>query len=197
MYKKYHNELWLIHDGNAWVFEHGNWIPRGWTFAVLEAPTIGEEEAGMIIKTQTEQMIKLYESARTLAETAHAGQKDKAGKDYFSAHVLPVARMASSCNNYAEIVGLLHDVLEDTDVTEQDLRKQFPDEIVDAVVTLTHRKGEPYMDYVARVKENKLAKEVKKCDLASNMDSSRLPELTEEDEKRMLKYAKAYGLLMR
>lgn len=132
----------------------------------------------------------LYEKATLLAQSAHKGQVDKAGKDYFQAHLLPVSELVPD-EPYLKEIALLHDTLEDTSVTEEQLRQMFPDEIVDSVVTLTKGKHEKYMDYIQRVKKDKRATKVKKCDLKQNMDLSRLNTVTEKDIKRHEKYAKA------
>ena len=134
-----------------------------------------------------------------IARNAHDGQKDKAGEDYFEAHVRPVAesvfKRTNSCT--AAAVGYLHDVLEDTEMTEAQLRSMFDSDIVDAVVALTRKKDEPYMEYIRRLKQNRYAVEVKLCDLANNMDLDRLPEVTEKDRKRNEKYMRAYVELMK
>lgn len=91
---------------------------------------------------------------------------------------------------------MLHDVIEDTDVTEEELRKEFPDEIVNAIVVLTKRKGEDYFDYLRRVKENPLACEVKLADLEHNSDLTRLKGITFKDMERRNKYLKAIDYLL-
>lgn len=135
----------------------------------------------------------LIEMADKLAETAHKGQVDKAGVDYIN-HPRTVA---SFCEGPKEkVVALLHDVIEDTDVTEQDLRPLFGDELTEAVVTMTHKEGEDYFDYIARIKKNPIARKVKLADLTHNMDTSRIPVLREKDLKRLEKYKRAYVLLL-
>lgn len=132
--------------------------------------------------------------AREIARKAHQGQTDKAGKDYFSGHLTTVA---TSCSyDAAQAAGWLHDVLEDTEMTAEDLLAAgMSEEIVAAVETMTHRDGEPYMDYVARVKKNNLARYVKSKDLHNNMNLSRLEEVTEKDLARLEKYKKALAFL--
>lgn len=129
-------------------------------------------------------MSDLYERAYALAKAAHSGQVDKSGADYIG-HPVTVASFVETETQKA--VALLHDVLEDTNVTEDELRSLFGDEITDAVVTLTHQKGEVYMDYVARIAQNPLAKTVKMADLRHNMDISRLKKVTERDLARVHK----------
>lgn len=132
--------------------------------------------------------------ANKIAKLAHAGQTDKAGVDYYSGHVSAV--IAGSPEGYPKVVAALHDVIEDTDVTLDDLRRYgFDDEVVEAVQLLTHDNREPYMAYVLRVKQNPVAAAVKMSDLRNNMDTSRLPNFTEKDAQRLEKYRKAYALL--
>lgn len=82
-------------------------------------------------------------------------------------------------------VAYLHDVLEDTSVTVDELRNMFPNEIVDGVITLTHRKDESYFEYISRVSTSKLAKKVKAADLLHNLDITRIKEPTKMDYERL------------
>lgn len=136
----------------------------------------------------TKSQKKMLSEALELSRCAHKGQVDKGGTDYFEGHITNVV---SSVEGNAKIVAALHDVLEDTDVTESELREKFPAKIIDAVVLLTHRKGEPYSDYIARIKTNSLAIEVKLADLNNNMNLSRIPHPTKSDYRRVEKYKKA------
>ena len=89
-------------------------------------------------------------------------------------------------------VAMMHDLLEDTDITAEDLRKEgFSDEVVAAVVCLTKIEGEDYADYIERICQNKLAARVKLADLKDNMDLNRLPGLTPKDFQRLEKYLRA------
>ena len=142
-------------------------------------------------------MSDLYDKAYALAKAAHAGQVDKSGVDYIE-HPVTVASFVETDTQKA--VALLHDVLEDTDVTEDELRSLFGDEITDAVVTMTHPEGMPYMEYIARIAENPLARSVKMADLRHNMDLGRLRKVTERDLKRVrekyepaMEYLKDHG----
>ncbi len=130
-----------------------------------------------------------YELALKIATEAHKGQVDKAGVPYIN-HPLTVASLVDT--EEEKIVALLHDTIEDTNITEQDLIDYgFPNKIVEAVKLLTHNKNVPYMDYVAKIKDNELARKVKIADLTHNSDLSRLKEITEKDKKRYEKYQKA------
>ena len=92
----------------------------------------------------------------------------------------------------AKTVAYLHDVLEDTATTEDDLKKEgFPAEIIEAVNALTKGENETYEDFIKRVGKNPLAAKVKLSDLANNMDISRISEPTKKDYERIEKYRKA------
>lgn len=131
--------------------------------------------------------------AYEIAYKAHKGQYDKAGVEYIN-HPLTVA---SYCKTEDErIVALLHDVVEDTNVTLDDLSKIFDKEIIDALRLLSHTDDTPYLEYVARIKENNLAKAVKIADLTHNMDMSRFKNPTKWDYDRVEnKYKPAMELL--
>lgn len=94
------------------------------------------------------------------------------------------------------IAALLHDVIEDTDCTLDDLKKEgFPDSVINALSLLTHDKSIPYMDYVAKIKNDPVAKAVKLADLQHNSDLSRLDKVDEKARSRAAKYAEAIKLL--
>lgn len=140
--------------------------------------------------------MSMIERARRVAVEAHDGQVDKAGVDYFTAHVEDVASRVARDNEMAEAVAYLHDVLEDTSVTESNLRNMFPAPVVDAVVAITHLPGEPREDYYVRVKANPIALRVKLADIASNTDPQRRELLDAPTRERLTKkYAKALEAL--
>jgi (p)ppGpp synthase/HD superfamily hydrolase len=94
-------------------------------------------------------------------------------------------------------VALLHDVVEDTNITFEDLINEgFPDEIISALKLMTHDDSVPYMDYVAQLKDNPIARTVKLADLKHNSDESRLNNITEKDIRRNEKYKKALEFLL-
>jgi (p)ppGpp synthase/HD superfamily hydrolase len=136
--------------------------------------------------------MSLVQLARDIAEKAHAGQFDKAGEPYFK-HPLFVASLLESDDEKA--VAFLHDVIEDTAVTIEELSTVFPPHIVEAVRTLTRKSTENYADYILRVKQNQLATAVKLADLTHNMDLNRIIAPTEVDLARIEKYKKAYSIL--
>jgi GTP diphosphokinase / guanosine-3',5'-bis(diphosphate) 3'-diphosphatase len=126
--------------------------------------------------------------ARELANRAHEGQKDLAGEPYIG-HIYQVVAGVESED--AKTVAYLHDIVEDTHYTLDELRNYFPTHIVDAVDHLTRREGESYADFIRRVKQNKLATEVKVADLEHNMLIRRIPTPTAKDYQRVEKYYKA------
>lgn len=134
------------------------------------------------------------ERAIEIATEAHRGQFDKAGNDYIG-HPLRV--MAAGRTTEEKIVGVLHDVVEDSDWTFERLAAEgFSGEVVEALRCVTKLPGnEPYDKFIARVKTNKLAVAVKLNDLSDNMDIRRLPYLSDKDFKRLKKYLKAYRQL--
>lgn len=105
--------------------------------------------------------------ALVLATEAHKGQVDKLGNDYIE-HPKRVASKFTHDPDL-ETVALLHDILEDTVVTEKQLRTQFPKQVVDAVVVITKKGGQDYEQYLHLVKSNKLALAVKLADMADNV----------------------------
>lgn len=137
---------------------------------------------------------ELYDKALQIAVRAHKGQKDKAGHDY----ILHPIRVSERCDDpRAKIVALLHDTIEDTDVTADYLREEgFTEEIVEAVLAVTRSEGEEYDDYVRRAAQNELGRMVKRADLEDNMDIRRLPELTDRDVERLRKYLRAWQYIV-
>ena len=130
-----------------------------------------------------------------IATEANKGQFDKSGKDYIE-HPLRVMEMGRS--EQEKIVGVLHDVVEDTDWTFEMLAAEgFSEEIIVALRCVTKTsENENYDDFIERVKKNPLAVAVKINDLTDNMDIRRLPYLSDKDVKRLKKYLKAYKKLI-
>ena len=108
-------------------------------------------------------------------------------------------RVAERCKGpRAKIVALLHDTIEDTNVTTDYLRSEgFPEEILDAVLSITKQEGEDYEDFVRRAAENVIGREVKIADLEDNMDIRRLKDITDEDVARLRKYLRAWQYLIK
>lgn len=128
--------------------------------------------------------------ALEIAIKAHKGEVDKGGKDYIF-HPITVAL---NCKTKQEkTVALLHDVVEDTSITLDDLRKVFSSIIVNAVDAITCRPSEKgssagRFQYLERVKKNRIARAVKIADLIHNSDLSRLTYITDKDTARTLRY---------
>jgi (p)ppGpp synthase/HD superfamily hydrolase len=137
---------------------------------------------------------ELLDSAIALAKVAHTGQTDKAGKPYFS-HPL---RVMDGVTTYEEkMVAILHDTVEDTDITLDKLRELgFPETVIAAVDAITKPKqSEPYETYIERVSQNQIARRVKVADLKDNLDLSRIPNPTQKDYHRCEKYRWALAKL--
>ncbi|MBR5804102.1 MAG: phosphohydrolase [Bacteroidaceae bacterium] len=134
------------------------------------------------------------ERAIQIATEAHHGQVDKAGNDYIL-HPLRVMELGNSLEE--KIVGVLHDVVEDTNWTFERLADEgFSPIILDALRCVTKlSENEPYDHFISRVQANPLATAVKLNDLSDNMDIRRLKTLTEKDFIRLQKYHKAYWRL--
>ncbi len=134
-----------------------------------------------------------FEDALALAAQAHKGQYDLAGAPYIC-HPMRVALAQS--DERARIVAILHDVIEDTAVTYQDLSAAgFDDEIIGAVEALTKRSGEKRIDAAARAKANPLALQVKLADVADNMNLARISNPTAEDYARLREYDQVLAYL--
>lgn len=134
------------------------------------------------------------EKAIEIATLAHKGQVDKAGEDYIN-HPLRVMEAGKTENE--KIVGVLHDVVEDTDWTFEKLEQEgFSEEVISALRCVTKLSNdESYDDFILRVKANPLATAVKINDLTDNMDIRRLPSINSVDIRRLKKYHSAYRLL--
>lgn len=131
------------------------------------------------------------EKAIALAAKHHEGQTDKAGKPYIF-HLLKV--MMDVEKNNEMIVAVLHDILEDTSVTIDDLKNQgFSNQILSSITSLTKLSDESYDNFIDRVCLDPLAAKVKLADLCHNRDIKRLANITDKDVKRLCKYDKAYA----
>lgn len=135
-----------------------------------------------------------FQIALELAVEKHKNQTDKAGNPYI---LHPLHVMENVNSKEGKIVAILHDIIEDTDITEDYLLKiGLSKRIVDAVVALTRSKDMDYQEYIKNLSSNPLAKEVKLADLEHNMDLKRLPTLEEKDLERNRKYQIAYHYLI-
>lgn len=136
---------------------------------------------------------ELREKALRIAVKVHKKQVDKGGAPYIK-HIL---RVEKRCMSWDErIVALLHDTIENGDITaEYLLMSNFPHYIVDAVLSVSRNKNEDYFDFINRCKKNPIGRRVKIADLEDNMDITRLKELTYKDIERLKKYHESYNIL--
>ncbi|MEY4524751.1 MAG: hypothetical protein RIR57_121 [Bacteroidota bacterium] len=136
----------------------------------------------------------MLKKAIEIAVDAHKGVTDKYGAPYIN-HVTRVMNLGET--EEEKIVGVLHDVVEDTPWTFEQLAAEgFSSEIIDALTCVTKiSEEEDYEEFTLRVSRNPLAVKVKINDLTDNMDIRRIPVLTEKDLTRLMKYHKAYRFL--
>ncbi len=134
------------------------------------------------------------ERAIEIAARAHAGQVDKAGEPYV---LHPMRLMLKVRGPLQRMAAVLHDVVEDSAVTLQDLRDEgFPAEVVDAVQALTKQEGESRLSAAARAAANPIARVVKLADVGDNMDLSRIANPTDKDYARLREYEQVRDLLL-
>jgi (p)ppGpp synthase/HD superfamily hydrolase len=130
--------------------------------------------------------------AIALAAEHHRGT-DKGRAPYI---LHPIRVMLAMTTDEARRVAVLHDLLEDTKVTAEDLRKRgYPQPEIEALQVLTRNKGETYEAFIERVRTNPLATVVKRADLVDNMDIRRLSDVGEEEAQRLAKYLRAWKRL--
>ena len=133
------------------------------------------------------------ERAIEIAARAHAGQVDKAGQPYI---LHPLRVMLAVRGDRSRIVAVLHDVVEDTSWTFEELREAgFSEEILDALGAVTKREGEEYFAFVARAASNPVARPVKVADIRDNLDLSRITQPTARDHERLDRYRAALAQL--
>ena len=134
------------------------------------------------------------ENALAIAAAAHAGQIDKAGQPYI---LHPIRVMLSVENGDERIAAILHDVVEDTPVSFDDLESEgFSAAVVDAVRALTKTEGESRIEAALRAVKDPIARQVKLADVSDNMDLSRIASPTEKDYARLKEYERVREILM-
>jgi (p)ppGpp synthase/HD superfamily hydrolase len=134
------------------------------------------------------------ERAIEIAARAHAGQIDKAGQPYV---LHPLRLMLAVRTLHERMAAVLHDVVEDTPVTFENLAEEgFPPEVIDAVRALTKFEGESRIEAAKRAVQNPISRAVKLADVTDNMDLSRIPEPTEKDFARLKEYEKVRLILL-
>lgn len=135
----------------------------------------------------------LTKKAMKIAYNAHLNQVDKSGMPYIFHPIYIAERMD---DEESTIVALLHDTIEDSDLTICDLKMEgFSESVIEALECLTHDKNMQYEEYIQRIKENPLAKKVKKVDLEHNSLLERLEIVDESVMNRLKKYEKAKEML--
>ena len=137
----------------------------------------------------------LLEKAILLATKAHLGQRQKDGSPYV---LHPLRLMNQFEDPAAQLVAILHDVVEDTTVRMVDLvALGLPAAVIAALQLLTHDAAVPYETYIRQIAANRLARRVKLADLAHNMDIRRLPVMSAKDQERLQKYHQSWHYLQR
>lgn len=138
-------------------------------------------------------MEEILAKAIQIAVNAHKGQMDRAGKPYIQ-H--PLRLMNNVHTTEEKIVAILHDVIEDTDITADNLKEAgIPEALVTEIQTLTHDPAVEYDSYVEKIAQHKIARKVKMADLKDNMDITRLNIITDKDIERLKKYHRNYMYL--
>ena len=138
--------------------------------------------------------MSLSTRAELFAKSIHANQVDKAGKPYIE-HLQAVVNNLVEPSEEMVAVAWLHDSVEDTEQSIDDLTDYFGKDVAEAVRAITKVDGEHYDEYLARVKNNPIARQVKIADLTHNMDLTRMPNITNKDLVRKEKYIKAKAFL--
>jgi len=137
--------------------------------------------------------MNLLEKCIEFALAVHAGQVDRYGRPYI---LHPLHLMSQMDTEVEMMAAVLHDVVEDSDMTLDDLRRLgLPEEVIQAVSLLTHDEADSYEAYVDKLKPNRIARQVKLADLAHNMDIRRMVRVTEKDAARLDKYRRAWEML--
>lgn len=149
-----------------------------------------------IIEERVEKMIytDMTKKAMKLCFDAHKEQVDKSGLPYVF-HPVHLAEQME--DEDSTVVALLHDVVEDSDYTLQDIRAMgFAENILEAIALMTHEPGVDYFDYVRRIRNHSIARKVKLADLRHNSDLSRLDVVDQKALERVEKYRVAMKILL-
>jgi hypothetical protein len=142
---------------------------------------------------ETSTNVPTIADAIALAAEHHRGAIDKGGAPYI---LHPIRVMLAMATDESRRVAVLHDLLEDTKVTVEDLRKRgYPEPEIRALQALTRNKDETYDAFIDRVRTNRLATIVKRADLVDNMDVRRLSEVGRKEAERLAKYLRAWKSL--
>lgn len=129
-----------------------------------------------------------------LAVEHHGQTMEKSGRDPYILHPLRV--MLAQQTEFGRMVGVLHDTVEDTSLTIEQLESHgFPPEVIEALKLVTHNDGSPYDDYIDRLKHNPIARKVKLADLEDNMNVRRLEQLNDAAIARLHRYLRVWRML--
>lgn len=135
----------------------------------------------------------MFDKAMFIAAREHLGVRDKGGNAYIL-HPMRIAMRLRTNDEELMSIAILHDVVEDSKLTFDDLKAEgFSDRVITALRLLTHQKGVSYDDYIDAMQGNKDALKVKREDLRDNSDITRLKGLREKDFERMNKYIRAFA----
>ncbi len=179
--RKCGNRIYRTYDGKAEYLDpfQNEWVPSEIS---PESSDLDAHDAEM------------YERALAIAHRVHGGQKDKGGSDYIN-HPVTVSTFTEG-NMTSVISAVLHDVVEDTETSLEDLRKSgFDDAVIACVDCVTRREGERRKDYLRRLSANPDAIRVKLADLRHNSDLSRIPSVTQRDLDRVANYQRETAYL--
>lgn len=133
------------------------------------------------------------DKAIAISSRVHTGQVDKAGQPYI---LHPLRVMLKFQNEHERIVAVLHDVIEDSEISLDDLKRLgFSTAIIEAIDCLTKRSGETYEEFISRVSLNDLARKIKIEDIKDNMDLTRIGSINDIDLARIKKYHRALKFL--
>lgn len=132
---------------------------------------------------------ELTNKAMQIAYKAHHGQYDLNGVPYIF-HPYHVAEQMP--DEITTCVALLHDVIEDTSVTIEELEQVFPAEVTEAIRLLTHEKDTEYLDYIGRIKDNPVARTVKLADIAHNSDMTRITDPNKIPAEKIIHWKRKY-----
>ncbi len=148
----------------------------------------------IILRIKNQECMSTLEKAISLAANRHAGQVDKAQQPYI---LHPLRIMLNMKTPTAQIVAVLHDILEDTNTTVMELiGLGFSTDVIEAVQALTKKSGETRIEAAYRAVRNPIARAVKRADVADNMDISRISSPTPADFRRLEEYQQVYQILI-
>lgn len=177
-----------------WIeFEQEAFVMYGQRDEMPDAHKLFDLQLEFISSDHLTEEEQLYVKALNLMLKRHYGQKDKAGREYYF-HPLRVSQRCLEIKQ--KIVALLHDTIEDTGLTPNDLREAgFSENIINGVLSVTRNEGETYAQFIERANNDIYGSSVKISDLEDNMDITRLPDLKEKDWHRLNKYLHSWRYL--